>query len=61
MSDRRLSPEQRQTPIVENEAKAQPQRKLLIALWIVTMALGTTGWWAGIAWVGIQLFAYIAA
>jgi len=30
-------------------------RKWLIGLWIVSTVIGTTAWWAGIAWAAIRL------
>jgi hypothetical protein len=58
MSDRRLSREQgRIIPVADlgKATTARAKRNLLVAFWIFSMVLGTTGWWAGLAWAAFWL------
>ena len=57
MSDRHLSREQGRIsiPDLSEETTAQTKRNLLVAFWIFSLVLGTTGWWAGLAWAAFWL------
>jgi hypothetical protein len=57
MSDRRLSRQQARISVANlgEATAARPKRNLLVAFWIFSLILGTTGWWAGLAWAAFWL------
>ena len=41
--------------VPEHKISSEAARKWLVGLWIVSTVLGTTVWWAGLAWAAIRL------
>jgi hypothetical protein len=59
MDNRLLSEQHRvcSAELADNMLPRRSERRWLVVLWVFSLLIGTTGWWAGLAWAAIWLVA----